>query len=289
MGNGLSRVNILVLVLIWGLMTDIVFSEEPQIYSSSELYKSPQKVVNDFLSPTEDFSPFQGRVPISRIKKIFEDKKNVQELKSKFEEDCLRGKIAPTSAVPCSKAALALGALGSAGAGDSIIRFLRKNKTSVPSVKKAGLFALGYLGNTQEQKRQEEISLRSMSIPAPSAPVPPSPTPMPSASTVNVPEEIVKCLPPFLRKNFSFSNNRFELCDTPWEVNTKNNRDEIRWGLMSLAQTGSKEAQQVLENLQGPEGTSRHAFIQELIKIHKKASEKNGLLCLNEPENPVCQ
>lgn len=269
-------------VLIRGMTADIVLSKEPQI-SSFDIPKPPRKVVNDFLSQSKDFNAFQGGVPISRIKEIFKDDKNVQELNRQFAEECLRGGTTPMSAIPCSKAVITLGVLGRANTEDVIIQFLKENKTSNLSARKAGLFALGYWANAKEQNRQEN-GLPEGSVPF-SSPIAEDPTTQPSHIT----QEIIKCLPESVRSKFPVSSDRLGLCDSPWEANNQNNRDEIRWGLISLAQTGSKEAKEVLENLSGPEKTSRHAFIQELIKLHKKASEKNGLLCLNEPENPVCQ
>lgn len=280
----LFGVIILGQILIWGQASDIVFSEDHQLYSS-DIVKPPKKVVNEFLSQAEDFNAFQGTVPISRIKTIFRDEENVQELNRQFEEDCLnlKGGTTPTDATPCSKAMVALGVLGRANTKDLIIRFLKENKGSNLAARKAGLFALGFWANAKEQDRPEKglpEGSESFSDPL-------QPDPATQKSTVT--QEIINCLPQSLRSKFHVLNDGFELCDSPWEVKNQNNRDEIRWGLVSLAQTGSKEAREVLESLQGSEGTSRHGFIQELLKLHEKASEENGLLCLNEPENPICR
>lgn len=151
-----------------------------------------------------------------------------------------------------------------------------------PSARKSGLLALGFLENVQQQKIRKAPPVEGASI-ASTAP--------PSSPTVNVSQEIIKCLPQNLRFSVPLSSGQLQLCDSPWDVKNQNDRDEIRWGLISLAQTGSKDAQEVLENLKddSAESTSRQAFVRELINLHKNASMENGLLCLNEPENPVCQ
>lgn len=294
MRKGLSKVIILGWVFIWGPSPGFVLSEEPNPYSSP-FPKSSRKIVEEFLSQGEDFNLLQGRVPISRMKKIFGDPNapnNVQALHKQFEEDCLKGKVAPSNALSCSKAVITLGVVGRAGTENTIMSFLKTNKNSVASVRKAGLFALGYLGNAEEHKRQKEISFRGMETPefAPSPPITPSPPA--KISKENIPEKIIKCLPQAMRSNFrlSIEEPNSNLCDIPWEVKNPNDRDEIRWGLINLAKTGSTEARQILEDLiQSDPGTSRYAFIQELIKLHSIASDEYGLLCLNEPENSVCQ
>ena len=292
MRKGLSKVMIFSLFFILGASPDVVLSGEPNTYSSS-FPKSSRKVVEEFLSHGEDFNVIQGRIPISKIKRTFEDDKNVQALNRQFERDCLKGSVVPNKAILCSKAVMTLGVLGRAGTENTIMSFIKTNKNSVASVRKAGLFALGYLSNAREHKQpQKELPVRRMETPEFTPAPPTTPPPPVNISEENIPKEIIKCLPQVLRSNYRLSSEdqNTNLCDTSWEVKNPKDRDEIRWGLITLAKTGSREGRQVLENLiQGPPGTSRYAFIQGLIKLHAIASDKYGLLCLNEPGNSVCQ
>ncbi|MEX2492797.1 MAG: hypothetical protein WD425_13655 [Nitrospirales bacterium] len=272
------------MVLNCGQTPNIVFPEgrpleTPPIHKPHKKspYMSPAKFVYEFFGEEEGFNTFLGKPRISRTRKVFENEEKVQELNKRFEKDCLSVDTATSSSFPCSKAVITLGVLGRANAEDSILKFLKKNKDLNPSARKAGFFALGYLVNSRIHQTLEHES----------------------GQTSIIPMKIIGCLPESLRPQGYKPENSTELCGLPlesqgrseWNVKKQNDRDEIRWGLISLAQTGSKEAQGVLENLKGdsPDGTSRQAFVNELIKLHKTASEKNGLLCLYEPKNSECQ
>ncbi len=279
MGKLISILITIGIIPFCGQMVSAVFSEMQQM--SSPLLRPPPYVeVNEFISKLGEFDSFQGELPILRIKRTFDNTATVQEFTRRFRANCLQSEssINNTQATinfPCGSAVKTLGAVGSGLVEEVIFEYLRENRGSNPSARKAGIIALGFLGNNQNRKNGGTI--------------PPEDGPVPQ--TVNAAKEIVNCLPTSLRPTKYSQRNQLTLCDSVWKVKDRNNRDEIRWGLVSLALTGSTEAQEVLENLKGnsAEGTSRQAFVKELLKLHKKASKKNGLLCLNDPENSACQ
>lgn len=273
--------------VIFGMTVSRVFSEEQQPNRQLKpVGLSPQRIVDEFFSDSEYFNTFQGKLPLSRLRNTFKNEQYMDELTTRFNKDCLNlnkpgHTTKPHNVFSCPNAVMALGIGGSVKAQGLIFRFLKENKGMDPFARKAGLFALGYLWNGQGQKLRINL--------------PPADSGTTSPSTADVPEEIIHCLPQSLRgelnPSVSGTGSPSTLCDSPWDVTARSDRDEIRWGLIGCALTGSEKCKRVFENLHmtASEGTSRQAFMTELLKLHAKASRKNGLLCMNEPENRVCQ
>lgn len=286
-----SRLIIFVIILILGLTVSKVLSEENQTYrESNSSHVSPQKIVEKFFSQEKYLNGFRGKPPVSEIREIFKDEATVGELIKRFNSDC--GKIGTAKKITkirhtfCSRAVLTLGVLGRENAEGLILSFLKKNTNSNPLARKAGFLALGYLENVRRQRRVKSIKSQSSSVPRviiPYAPPLAQPSPPAPPSTLSISREIIRCLPESLRPQGHKQKDSTEPCGLipedqkkkEWDVKKQSDRDEIRWGLISLAKSGSYEAKTVLENLKkgSAEGTSRHAFVKELIKLYKKSSE----------------
>ena len=268
----LFKVIILGMVLIFVLMANTVLSEVDRLYSpiiskppqeSSVFRKSPQEIVSQLFREAEGLNTFQGTVRLDEIRKLLGDKAIVRELNRQFTKKCLRKGATTTRSIDCSKMVIAVGVGAGKKAEDLIAKFLSGSNDSKPFVRKAGLLALGQFVYTRERK---DYGSTEFSIDGQGA----------KEALLG----IINCLPRVLRpksKSFeSVSEKALKLCESPWDVGKPGNRDDIRWGLISLAKTGSQEAQAVLEDLKrdSVEGTSRHAFVKELLRLHKKASER---------------
>ncbi len=285
-----SRLVIFIIILILGMTVSKVLPKESQTYTrSNSSHGSPQKIVEKFFSQEKYLNGFRGNPPVSEIREKFKDKATVGELIKQFQSDCGKSGIAARRITKarhtfCSRAVLTLGVLGLENAKGLIISFLKENTNSNPSARKAGFLALGYLENTRKQERVTSIKSQSRSDPQgqtyPLAPAPPS--------TLSISREIIRCLPEsLLPQGHSKQKNTTDQCRLlqedqkrkEWDVKKQSERDEIRWGLISLAKSGSCEAKEVLENLKkgSAEGTSRQAFVKELIKLYEKSAGIYGL------------
>lgn len=262
------------MVLIYGQTLDCVLAEGQPV---------DENVVNRIFRDSEEFNPFLGRVSRDEIEKLLKDRTIVQELNRRFAKECLPVGAETTIPLLCSKAVIAIGVGAGKNAESLIFRFLNETNRSNRSARKAGLLALGYLENTRKQQRSESQQPSHAVLPGDINTNPPTASPrLDLASKLppsNISQEIIKCLPQAMRQNFNFTGSdfgkTFKLCESPWDVREPTNRDEIRWGLMSLAETGSEEAKEVLGNLKRDPvgGPSRQAFIKNLLRIYQKASE----------------